>query len=225
MRRQNKPYRETEIKLAIADLPALLAKLEALGARPQGRVWERNILFDTDGSDFRQRGRLLRLRTETPAAASFAPAGRTKTILTAKSPVPAEPWASHTRRAARYKVAIEREVEVHDPAPPVPPAQRKLRDRGWTFTLGVLGLRVGFRYEKYRTTFHGGGQTKALHVSLDETPVGTFLELEGEPDAIDGAARALGFAPRDYLRTTYFEIYAAERRRRRRPVRDMLFRA
>ena len=119
---------------------------------------------------------------------------------------------------------IEREVEVHDPAPPALPAERKLRDRGWAFALGVLGLRVGFRYEKYRTTFAVRGLSKDLHVTLDETPVGDFLELEGTPKSIDRAARVLNFAPEDYIRSTYFEIYATQRRRRGRPVRNMLFR-
>jgi adenylate cyclase class 2 len=221
MPRQEKPYRETEIKLPVADLPKLLAKLQAMGARPLGRVLERNTVFDTDAADLRQRGRLLRLRSETPAGSPFAPAGRAKTILTAKSP-PAD--ESRQPEAPKYKVLIEREVEVHDPAPPALPAERKLRDRGWAFALGVLGLRVGFRYEKYRTTFAVRGQSKDLHVTLDETPVGDFLELEGTPKSIDRAARVLNFAPEDYIRSTYFEIYATQRRRRGRPVRNMLFR-
>ena len=221
---QSEPYHETEIKLAVADLPKLLARLRAIGARPQGRVLERNTVFDTDASDFRQRGRLLRLRTETPAASSFAPAGKAKTILTAKAP----PVADHDRtrkfKAGKYKVALEAEVQVRDPAPPVPPGERRLRDRGWAFALGVIGFRVAFRYEKYRTAFAVREHSQSLHLTLDETPVGNFLEVEGTPKSIDRAARALGFTAENYIRSTYFEIYAAQRRRRGRPVRNMLFR-
>jgi adenylate cyclase, class 2 len=224
MPREEKPYRETEIKLRVASLPELLAKLKTIGARPLGRVLERNTVFDTDASDLRQRGRLLRLRTEAPASSLFAPAGRAKTILTAKSPLPLESRAKRRKALAKYKVAVEREVQVREPVPSVPPSERKLRDRGWAFALGVLGLRVGFRYEKYRTTFAVRGKSKELHVTLDETPVGNFLELEGTPRLIDQVARALNFGPEDYVRSTYFEIYAMQQRRRGRPVRNMVFR-
>lgn len=99
------------------------------------------------------------------------------------------------------------------------PGKRTLVDRGWPFALGCLGLRSKFRYEKYRTAF----QAKGVHLDLDETPIGTFLELEGEPEAIDRLAHRLGFTPNDYLRATYYEIYAAEQRKKGRPVRHMLF--
>jgi adenylate cyclase class 2 len=82
-----------------------------------------------------------------------------------------------------------------------------------------LGFRPGFRYEKYRTSFH----LNALHIDLDETPVGVFLELEGRPTAINRAARVLGFSPKDYIRSTYWTLYAAECRRHHRKPQNMLF--
>jgi adenylate cyclase class 2 len=81
-------------------------------------------------------------------------------------------------------------------------------------------LRPGFRYEKYRSTFRLPG----LHLDLDETPAGVFLELEGSPSAIDRTAKALGYAPRDFVRTTYWDIYAADCRRRGCTPRNMVFR-
>ncbi len=191
--------RETEIKLRVADLPALIRKLGRLGARCRGRVLERNVLYDTPDSDFRRRGRLLRVRFETPAPSTSIPGGLQRVRITSKCPAP-------DSVRSRYKVKLERELVARSlPGLPV-----KLRS---------LGLRPGFIYEKFRTTFRLAG----LHLDLDETPVGAFLEIEGAPKAIDRIARALGFSPRDYIRSTYWDLYAAECRRRGKTPRNMLF--
>jgi adenylate cyclase class 2 len=216
MPRRVDTHRETEIKLAIKDLPSLVDKLRAMGVEARGRVLEQNTLFDTDGSDLRHGGRLLRLRTETPAPSPFAAGGPRRTMLTAKSrPLPER----NSRKKKLYRENLEREIALTKPRRGLPRRKRTLVDRGWPFVLGVLGLRSGFRYEKYRTTF----RTHGVHLDLDETPVGVFLELEGQPDAIDRVAGSLGFTPRDYIRATYYELYAAERRRRGRAVRHMEF--
>lgn len=68
-----------------------------------------------------------------------------------------------------------------------------------------LGFRIVFRYEKYRTEFRR--PEEAGLATLDETPIGVFLELEGTPAWIDRAARALGFSERDYLTDTYGGLY------------------
>jgi adenylate cyclase, class 2 len=190
--------RETEIKLRIADLPSLVHKLKRLGATQHGRVLEQNTLYDTSTADFRGRGRLLRLRIETPARSKFARGGARRAILTSKAPIPAD-------GRSRYKERLEREVAVESP-------QR------WPLALRSIGLRSSFRYEKYRTTFRLPG----LHLDLDETPVGVFLELEGPPRAIDRVARALGFAPSEYMNGTYWDLYAADCRRRGRNPTNML---
>ena len=90
----------------------------------------------------------------------------------------------------------------------------------WPHILKTLGFRPAFRYEKYRTSLRLG----RLHVDLDETPVGGFLELEGAPEAIESTARALGYARRDYLRATYWDLYAADCKRRGRAIENMVFR-
>ena len=61
--------------------------------------------------------------------------------------------------------------------------------------LRALGLAPGFRYQKYREVWALGG----AEVVVDETPIGCFLEIEGEADAIHGVASSLGFSSRDYL--------------------------
>lgn len=68
-----------------------------------------------------------------------------------------------------------------------------------------LGYRVAFIYEKYRTEFTRPGEEGT--VTVDETPVGNFLELEGEPEWIDRTAKALGFTRTDYQTASYSRIY------------------
>jgi adenylate cyclase class 2 len=68
-----------------------------------------------------------------------------------------------------------------------------------------LGYERVFRYEKYRTEFTRLGSRGMA--TLDETPVGTYLELEGEPKWIDRMARALGFSEADYSTASYGRLY------------------
>jgi adenylate cyclase class 2 len=68
-----------------------------------------------------------------------------------------------------------------------------------------LGYSVLFRYEKYRTEFSepsGDGS-----VTFDETPIGNYLELEGEGPWIDKWSAKLGFKPDDYVLQSYSRLY------------------
>jgi adenylate cyclase class 2 len=185
------------VKLPVGDAAELVRRLCWIGARDNGRVFEQNTLYDTRASDFRRRGRLLRVRMET------SPSGKARALMTSKAPAPSNRLGA---ARSRYKERLEREVPVADSIR----ADRLLRS---------LGLRPGFRYEKYRTSFRLPG----LHLDLDETPVGLFLELEGRPTAIDRVARMLGYAPHDYILGTYWDVNAADCRRRGRKPGNMLF--
>jgi adenylate cyclase class 2 len=201
MLRRRPTVRETEIKLGVTHLAVMIQKISALGINCRGRVRERNTLFDTPGEELRRRGRLLRIRVETPAPTTLIPGGLRRTVVTFKSPATAS-------AGSRYKEKLERELVVRSV-------------RSWWSGLRSLGFRPGFRYEKFRTTFH----LRALHLDLDETPVGVFLEIEGAPGSIDRIASALGFSPRDYIRSTYAELYATECLRRGQIPGNMLFHA
>jgi adenylate cyclase, class 2 len=194
--------REIEIKLPFADLPALLGRLQRLRAVNLGRVFEQNTLYDTPEADLRRAGCLFRLRVETPAGSSLAPPGAPSAVVTSK----AQPPPPQARGRARYKERLERELAIAHP-------------NRWPHILETLGFRPAFRYEKYRTSLRLG----RLHVDLDETPVGGFLELEGAPRAIERTARVLGYAPCHYLRVTYWDLYSADCKRRRRAVGNMVF--
>lgn len=200
MRSPRGPHREIEIKLRVADQLALLRKLEAFGFRADGRVLERNTLFDTPDSYFRRTGRLLRVRIETPAGSAAIKAGKAAALVTFKAP-------SNDRRLSRYKEKLESEVAIRRP-------------EAWSRALVALGFNPGFRYEKYRSSF----RFRSLYVCLDETPIGSFLELEGAPAAIDLAAQRLGYSPGDYIRATYWDLYAADCARRGKSPRNLLFR-
>lgn len=68
-----------------------------------------------------------------------------------------------------------------------------------------LGFRRVWRYEKYRTEYRqerGGGVA-----TLDETPIGVFVELEGNSRWIDRTARGLGFKPEEYILSSYGRLF------------------
>ena len=78
--------------------------------------------------------------------------------------------------------------------------------------LDHLGYRPSFRYEKYRTEFARAGDDGV--VTLDETPIGDFLELEGTGTWIDATAAKLGFSRADYILESYGRLYLADCERR-----------
>lgn len=220
---------EVEVKLRVADLAALRRRLVRLGARraANGRVHEMNLLFDTPQGGLAKHGQLLRVRVEAPEGkGSTARRGADRhAILTYKGPAmderalqaaavkkPASGQPGY-KKSSRYKVRREVEVEVADP--------ERLRR-----ILEELGLRGWFRYEKYRTSYRFPGKYRwagELHVELDETPVGVFVELEGPPEAIDRAAELLGYARSDYITKNYLALYLEQCRKRGIPGGDMLF--
>ncbi len=205
---------EIEIKLRIQDLRSLRATLRRLRACPPGhgrlrRVHEMNVLFDTPHKDLARQGQLLRIRTESlwaPGVRSHSHESPRRVLLTFKS------RASQSPRA-RHVVRRETELEVASAA-------------ALTQILESLGFKAWFRYEKYRTTYTlppSVRWAKNLLIELDETPIGTFVEIEGPPAAIDRAARLLGFSSRDYLTATYLQLYLDDCRRRRARPGHMLF--
>ena len=213
---------EIEIKLKISDPKALKRELKRLGARPanggSGRVHEWNVIFDTPEGGLAKHGQLLRIRIETPETKSKKgkAAGAKRTVLTFKRPivVGGAPSAS-AQENHRHKVREEIEVEVADAS-----VLAKIFEG--------LGMRGWFRYEKYRTTLRLPARTrwaKGLLIELDETLIGTFVELEGPPLAIDRAAQELGYSRRDYVLKSYLALYVEECRRLGQEPRNMLFAA
>jgi adenylate cyclase class 2 len=73
--------------------------------------------------------------------------------------------------------------------------------------LQALGLRVVFRYEKYREEFGA----EDIVVAIDETPVGVFVELEGNEERITEMVHGLGRTAEDYLTASYRGLFLAWR--------------
>jgi len=99
---------------------------------------------------------------------------------------------------------------------PVQPAAMKLREEHETavdngqalvHVLGALGYRSWFTYEKYREEYSLRGVTLAI----DETPVGVFVELEGEEADILSAAQALGRNADNFILQSYRSLFLARR--------------
>jgi adenylate cyclase, class 2 len=98
--------------------------------------------------------------------------------------------------------------------PPRTTGKHKLREeiefsvsgaRETALVLERLGFMPTFRYEKYRTEFQRPGELGIA--TLDETPIGTYLELEGQAAWIDRSARRLGFTASTYITKSYGSLY------------------
>jgi len=82
-----------------------------------------------------------------------------------------------------------------------------------------LGLHVWFRYEKYREEYAAEDAT----IAIDETPVGTFVEIEGGEDAILKMTVALGRSPSDFILESYRGLFLQLRERLGLRSSDMIF--
>jgi adenylate cyclase, class 2 len=216
---------EIEIKLRISNPKSFLRTLAKVGAKPvSARVHEHNLLFDTPDGGLAKHGQLLRIRTEspvTPKAKSKKPAAKSSAknspvrhLLTFKSPPEAlaiGPVAPISDRG--HKVREELETVLPDAA-----TLQKIFEG--------LGLRGWFRYEKFRTPYKLPARhkwAKDLLIDFDETPIGTYIELEGPHDAIDRAARLLGFHPRDFITKNYLVLYLDDCKHQGQQPSHMLF--
>ncbi|MFH0956774.1 MAG: class IV adenylate cyclase [Candidatus Aenigmatarchaeota archaeon] len=84
-----------------------------------------------------------------------------------------------------------------------------------------LGYEKDWIYEKKQQVWVLG----KIEVFLDELPlIGNFIEIEGEPEEIEKAARKLGLDMKDALTTTYADEYEAYRKKNKLPVEDLTFR-
>jgi adenylate cyclase class 2 len=211
--------RETEVKLRILNPQSFLRALKKLGAKPSSpRVHEHNLIFDTPEGGLAKHGQLLRIRTETPSPSGkklSAKKTASRTILTFKSPPEqlAIGPGSASPSDRRYKVREEIELTLTDPAS----LQRIFEG---------LGLKGWFRYEKFRTPYRLPSRlswAKDLVIDFDETPIGTFIELEGPGPAIDQAAHKLGYSSRDYVLKNYLVLYLDDCKRQNCTPSDMLF--
>lgn len=107
-----------------------------------------------------------------------------------------------------YKSREEIEIDVSDPG-------------AFTLVLHRLGYQPTFRYEKYRTEFRAAGEPGLI--TIDETPIGVYLEIEGPPDWIDGTAARLGLPAAQFLTVSYAALYHEYRGQHPEAPADMIF--
>lgn len=66
-----------------------------------------------------------------------------------------------------------------------------------------LGLRVWFRYQKYRQEFEIDG----VVVAVDETPIGDYAEFEGPEERIQELTRRMGIDRSQFINASYYSLY------------------
>ena len=108
----------------------------------------------------------------------------------------------------RHKHRIETETEVSD-------------GDALAEVFMSLGLIPAFRYEKWRTEWSDGEGDCVV----DETPIGNFAELEGEPEWIDRVAEKLGVPRSEYMTLSYGRLFEQWREEHQSPAEHLTFEA
>ena len=158
------------------------------------RHFEDNILYDTSDHALSRKLAILRVR-----------AAQGSGVVTYKE---ADDQFSSK---SQFKKRIEIETQVEDPA-----ILRSIFEK--------VGFQKFFRYQKYRTVYRAtvpGGES--LHVMLDETAIGNFIELEGSEAAISNAVRLLGVTKADYILESYLGLQEENCRKQGRMLEDLLY--
>jgi predicted adenylyl cyclase CyaB len=93
------------------------------------------------------------------------------------------------QKSRKFKIREEYETEVKN-------------EKQITNILKSLGLRPVFAYKKHRTVY----RKKKLKICLDETSIGTFLELEGQRNDIVRFAQALQISKKDFIIKDYIQL-------------------
>jgi adenylate cyclase class 2 len=82
-----------------------------------------------------------------------------------------------------------------------------------------IGLVPAFRYEKWRSEWSDGEG----HCVIDETPIGDYAELEGEPAWIDRTAARIGVERSAYLTLSYGRLFEQWRAEHHSEASDLTF--
>jgi adenylate cyclase class 2 len=85
--------------------------------------------------------------------------------------------------------------------------------------LGTLGYVPHMIYEKYRTTYELYGS----EIVLDEMPYGSFVEIEGTPDAIHRVREAIGLKDATAFKQNYAQLFENVKRNLSLSIHDLTF--
>jgi len=106
----------------------------------------------------------------------------------------------------RHKHRIETETQVSD-------------GNALAEVFRSLGLVPAFRYEKWRAEWSDGEG----HCVVDETPIGCYAELEGDPEWIDRTAARLGVSHDQYMTLSYGRLFEQWRAEHHSSAEDLTF--
>ena len=116
----------------------------------------------------------------------------------------------HENTGSMLKIREEIESEVEEPARIVELFER-------------LGFHRTFRYQKFRTTYGLVMDDHELEVAFDETPIGNFIEIEGDERTVLQVLKKAGLSEADTIRESYPELQATRCKQRGVPLQDLVF--
>mgnify|MGYP001177104111 CR=1 FL=1 len=186
---------EREIKLNYPSHDeARLAVKRLNGTLLRARRLQDDYILDLPNGDLKHRGCTFRLRLEKPDGTNNSTFD-SATLTFKGPPIPDV-----------MKVREELETTI---------------DNGELFLRILLkaGWKVSFRYQKYRKEF----QKDDVVIAIDETPVGTFVELEGDEHTITKLAHELGRKTDDYVIASYRQLYIEHCAKANKPIGNMVF--
>jgi adenylate cyclase, class 2 len=190
---------EIELKFPVPDPEALQIRLPQLGFHlVTPRTFEHNTLYDTPNRDLRARRRILRLRQY----------GNLCTVTHKRLPDEQVPVDT-----TRYKIRIETETTIGN-------------REAMAEIFQQLGYGPAFVYEKYRTEWsHSADPDSEItaHLVIDETPIGTYAELEGPTAWIDQTLVALHIDPSTCLTDSYGKLFLDWKQRTGSPAENLTF--
>lgn len=191
----NPREQEIEVKFYVRDLAKVERTLQKLNATlAQKRALETNLRFDTPETSLGRYRRVLRLRRPAPGHSPDEPQG----LLTYKGP---------TQSGQAISIRQEIEVVVSDFE-----TARHL--------LEALGYQMLVMYEKWRTVYRIG----QVDIDLDETPMGSFIEVEGPNTAsIQEVALMLGLDWEARSGESYMALFNRVRLARGLSVQNLSF--
>jgi len=109
---------------------------------------------------------------------------------------------------SRYKRRIETETALTD-------------GEALAAIFASLGYVPVFRYEKYRAEW--ADPIHNHHIVVDETPIGDFAELEGDPAWIDSTLAALGIDHSITTTQSYGKLFLSWKQRTASPAENLTF--
>lgn len=187
---------EIELKFPISNLDSLTSRLIQLGFHQDTpRTFEHNTLYDTPARDLRSRREILRIRQYGPVC----------TVTHKRLSAEDDP------RNTRYKVRIETETKVAEG-----PALAEI--------FRNLGYVPAFVYDKFRSEWSPPASTEVTgHLVIDETPIGSFVEIEGPTAWIDETVAKLGVDPASCLIDSYGKLFLDWKQRTGSPAENLTF--